>query len=77
MVKIDLDEIFFEVLEAAKPFVPESDHVEMCLNILRSLNDQGYSFHELYGHEEIVDEALEILYPEVSGSNDYYDNEEY
>lgn len=77
MAKIELGELFFEILEAAKPFVPESDHVEMCLNILRSLDDQGYNLHELYGHEEMVDEALEIVYPGVNEDDDYYNDEEY
>lgn len=72
MTRIELSEVFLECLEAAKPFVPESDHVEMCLNILRSLDDQGYNIRELYELDEIVDEALEMLYPE---HDEYFDEE--
>ena len=65
MAKVDLEDLFFDFLEAAQEFVPDSDHVMMCLEILRRLDDQGYQVKKFYGHDEIVDEALIDLYPEL------------
>ena len=74
MARVDLSDVFFEIFDAAKPFVPESDHVEMCVNVMRSLDDQGYNLRELYGIEETVDEALEVLYPDIDDNDFDEDN---
>jgi len=65
MIKVNLDEIFFDLLNAAKPFVPESDHSEMITDILRSLDDQGYDINDLYGHDDEVDNAIDLMHPNL------------
>ena len=74
MAKVDLEDLFFDFLEATKEFVPDSDHVSMCLGILRYLEDQGYNVKKFYGHEEIVDEALIDLHPEL---DEFYEEDDF
>ncbi len=71
MARITLDELFFDFLDAVKPHVSESDHIEMCMDVLRSLDDSGYDLSELHGHDVAVDEALEELFPELYDDGDY------
>ena len=73
MSKVDLEEIFFDFFDVTKQYIPESDHVTMCMDILRTLEDYGYNLNTLKGHDKIVDEALEELYPDMS---DVYDIDE-
>lgn len=73
MSKVDLEEIFFDFFDAAKQHIPDSDHVTVCMEIVRSLEDYGYDLSVLRGHDEIVDEALEEVFPDAS---DGYDEEE-
>ena len=73
MSKVDLDEIFFDFFDAAKQYIPDSDHVLACIDIIRALEDYGYDLSGLKGHDEIVDEALEEVFPDLS---EFYDEEE-
>jgi len=73
MSKVDLEEIFFDFFDAAKQHIPESDHVLVCMEIIRSLDDYGYDLSILKGHDDIVDEALEELFPDMT---DVYDEQE-
>ncbi len=70
MIALDTRDIFLEIFEAAKEYVPDSDHVEMCIRLLRVLSEQGFNVRDFHGEDEIIDEALE----EVLGE---YDEEEY
>jgi len=74
MAKVDLEDLFFDFLEVTKDFVPESDHVMMCLEILRYLEDHGYNVKKFYGHDEIVDNALEDLHPEL---DEFYEEDDF
>lgn len=65
MIRISLDELFFDFLDAVKPHVPESDHSFLCLDILRKLEDDGYDLKDLHGHDDVVDEALEEIFPDL------------
>ena len=73
MDRITLDELFFDFLDAVKSHVPESDHTVMCIDILRSLDDSGYELTNLHGHDVVVDEALEELFPEIYDDGDVGD----
>ena len=74
-MKVDLDEIFFDFFDAAKSHIPESDHVTACIDIIRALEDYGHDLTNLRGHDEVVDEALEEVFPDLtdlySGDDDY------
>ena len=72
MVRVSLDELFFDFFDAVKSHVPESDHSSLCLDILRTLEDGGHDLHDLHGHDDIVDEALEEIFPDL---NDLYDED--
>lgn len=72
-MKIDLEDFFMDFIEAAKPFVPESDHVEMYVEILRSLHDSGYHIQMLHGHDDELDEAIE----EIVDNIDEFNEEDY
>ena len=74
MAKVDLEDLFFDFLEATKEFVPDADHIQMCLEILRRLGDQGYNVKKFYGQDEIVDEALTEIYPEL---DEYYEEDDF
>jgi len=74
MAKVDLEDLFFDFLEATKEFVPESDHIQMCLEILRHLEDQGYNVKKFYGQDEVVDEALTDLHPEL---DEFYEEDDF
>ncbi len=74
MAKVDLEDLFFDFLEAAQEFVPEADHIQMCLEILRRLDDQGYNVKKFYGQDEIVDEALTEMYPEF---DEFYEEDDF
>lgn len=76
MSKVDFDELFFDFLEAAKEYVPYSDHVVMCVEVLRSLDDKGYNIKELYGQDDVVDEALEEIYPSLIDDESEYEDYE-
>ena len=70
-MKIELEDFFIDFIEAAKPFVPESDHVEMYIEILRSLNDTGYDIQKLHGHDNELDEAIDEIVDDVFDEEDY------
>ncbi len=78
MLKVDLEELFFDFFDVAKQYIPDSDHVTMCIDILRNLEDYGYDLNTLKGHDKTVDEALEEIYPDMVDEYDIDDfNEEY
>lgn len=72
-MKIELEDFFIDFIEAAKPFVPEADHVEMYVEILRSLNDSGYDIKRLQGYDSEIDEAIEEI---VDNIDEFDDDEE-
>ncbi len=74
MPKVDLEDLFFDFLEATKEFVPDADHIIMCLGILRYLEDQGYNVKNFDVQEEIVDEALIDLHPE---RDEFYEEDDF
>ena len=74
MIALDTRDIFLEIFEAAKEYVPDSDHVEMCTKLLRTLSEQGFNVRELHGDDDIIDAALEEVLEEY---DDDYDEEEY
>lgn len=76
MSKVDLEEIFFDFFDVAKQHIPDSDHITMCMDILRSLEDYGYDLTALKGHDDTVDEALEELFPTMIDEDEEY-NEDY
>lgn len=76
MSKVDLEELFFDFFDVAKQHIPDSDHITMCMDILRSLEDYGYDLNALKGHDDIVDEALEELFPSMIDEDDEH-NEDY
>lgn len=76
MLKVDLEEIFFDFFDVAKQHIPDSDHITMCMDILRSLDDYGYDLNTLKGHDEMVDEALEELFPTMIDEDEEH-NEDY
>ena len=47
----------------------------VCVDIIRTLEDYGYDVNVLKGHDDIVDEALEELFPDLSDSYDDEDDE--
>ena len=69
----DSDEIFLELFEAAKEYVPEADHLELCTKLLRTLAENGFDVRSLHGEDEIVDAALD----EILESYDEYDEDDY
>jgi len=73
MTKVSLDEVFFDFFDVMKVHVSESDHVVICMELIRSLEDFGYDLNILRGHDDIVDEAMDELYPDAS--EDYDDDE--
>lgn len=75
MARLSLDELFFDFFDAVKPHVSESDHATLCIDILRSLDDSGYDLSDLHGHDEVVDEALEEIFPELNAHEDDGDYE--
>ena len=75
MSKVDLDELFFDFFDAVKVHIAESDYVVVCVDIIRTLEDYGYDVNVLKGHDDIVDEALEELFPDLSDSYDDEDDE--
>lgn len=74
MTKVEIDEIFFDFFDAAKSHVPDSDHVDFCIDIIRRMEDYGHDLTILRGHDDIVDEALESIFPDMT--NLYEDFEE-
>lgn len=73
MVAFDTRDIFLEIFEAAKEYVPDSDHVEMCIRLLTTLSEQGFNVRQFHGDDDVIDEALEIVLEEY----DNYNEEEY
>lgn len=71
-MKIELEDFFIDFIEAVKPFVPESDHVEMYIEILRNLHDLDYNIQMLHGHDSELDEAI----GEIIDTVDEFDDEE-
>lgn len=65
MSKVDLEELFFDFFDAVKTHISDSDHVTVCVDIIRTLEDYGYDVNVLKGHDEVVDEALEELFPDL------------
>ena len=65
MSKVELDEIFFDFFDAAKEHIPDSDHIDFCVDIIRKLEDYGHDLATLKGHDDIVDEALETIFPDM------------
>lgn len=61
MVRIDLDEIFFDFITISERYVPEADQLEMCVELLRELKDKGHNIQVLHGYYDIVDDAFEEL----------------
>lgn len=74
MSRIELDEIFFNFVSIIEKYVPESDHLEMYVDILSELRDRGYNIQVLHGHDDAVDEAFKEL---DNNSFDFDDEEEY
>lgn len=67
---IDTREIFLELLEAAKEYVPDSDHVEMCTRLLIILSEQGFNVRDLHGEDDIIDESLEEVLEDFGNYNE-------
>lgn len=65
-MEIELEEFFIDFVEAVKPFVPESDHVEMYIKILQNLHDSGYIIQVLRGHNEEIDEAISEIIDDIN-----------
>ena len=65
MPKVDLEEVFFDFFDAVKLHIPDSDHVTACTDVIRALEDYGHDLSILKGHDEIVDEALEEVFPDL------------
>ncbi len=74
MSMVDLEEIFFDFFDAAKQHIPDSDHVLACMDIFHNLEGYGYDLNVLKGHDEIVDEALEEMFPEVEEDEEYIED---
>jgi len=72
MSKVELDEIFFDFFDAAKMHIPDSDHIDFCVDIIRKMEDYGHDLTTLKGHDEIVDEALSTIFPDL---DDLYEEE--
>ena len=60
-----------DFIEATKPFVPESDYVEMYVEILRSLHDSGYNIQMLHGHDDELDEAIGEIIDDIDEEENY------
>lgn len=65
MTQVDLEEVIINVYNSIINFVPESDHVEMMTDLLRSLENNGYNLKSLFNHNEVIDEALGEIYPDL------------
>lgn len=68
MSRVEIDELFFDFFDAAKLHIPDSDHVDFCVDIIRKLEDYGYDLYPLKGHDDVVDEALEVIIPDMAES---------
>jgi hypothetical protein len=77
MPKIDLEEIFFDFFDATKAYIPDSDHVLVCIDIIRTLEDYGYDLSVLRGHDDAVDEALDEVFPDMAESYNAEDDDLY
>lgn len=73
MAKVDIEEIFFDFFDAVKHYIPDSDHVLACTDVIRALEDYGYDLSILKGHDEVVDEALDEVFPDLA---ELYDDED-
>ena len=76
MLKVDLEKVFCDLFDVDKQHIPDSDHIAMCMDRLRSLDDYGYDLNTLKGHDEMVDEALEELFPTMIDEDEEH-NEDY
>ena len=72
MSRIDVTELFMELFNTAKEYVPEADHLEMCTKLLHVLSEQGFNIQSLHGDDEIVDQALEELEDDYQDEEDEY-----
>ncbi len=73
MRALDTRELFLDIFEAAKEYVPDSDHLEMCTKLLMTLSEQGFNIRDLHGDDDVIDEALEEMLEE----DHEYNEEEY
>jgi len=70
MSKVDLEEVFFDFFDAAKSHISDADQLSLCIDMIRNLEDGGHELGVLKGHDDIVDEALSEVFP------DLYDDDE-
>ena len=69
---INADDVFSELFNLTKEYVPEADHLELCTKMLVCLSQHGFNIELLHGEDDIIDEAIE----EVLESYEEYDVEE-
>ena len=75
MAKVDLEEIFFDFFDIVKPYISDSDHIEVVMELLRNLEECGYNLNVLKGHDDVIDEAFEELYPSEEDEYNEYDED--
>lgn len=73
----DLIEIIEQFYEAAKPFVQDDEHIDLLVEVLKSIQEMGYDARDFYGNSDDIDEALKELYPGLDNDDDFDDEDEY
>jgi len=62
MASVDLETFFVDTIEEVLEYIPESDHLELMGLVFQKLHDSDYDLSVLYDHNEIFDEALNMIY---------------
>lgn len=72
MSKVSLEDIFMDIMNEVKEFIPEADHLEMYEQVIQKLADDGYDLNVLYGFDDIVDQALDHICDEYDNEDEYF-----